>query len=111
MLNFKKTIIILVLMFFTLSGLVFANKCYESDMNPAVFKTWKLISVTSINPLFVRVIVGNPDKNAEVERADLLINVEDEHMESFRYMKDNKLHTFKFNFETECYERVYSSGY
>lgn len=111
MLDFKKTIIILVLMFFVLSGSAFANKCYESDMNPAVFKTWTLINVTPINPLFVRVIVENPDENAEIGRADLLVNIEDEHITAFRYMKGDKLHIFKFNEKTECYERVYDSGY
>jgi len=97
-------------MFFVLSGSAFANKCYESDMNPAVFKTWTLISVTPINPLFVRVIVENPDENAEIKRADLLVSIEDEHITAFRYMKGGKLYTFKFNEETECYERVDSGG-
>jgi len=96
-----KTLIILVIL---LTGGMAWAFTWEGELDPNEFVKWQIIEAKMASPLTMIATAQNPDKEAEVQRIQMIIYINGTLL-SYRYFKGDEIYEYELNLDKDMYER------
>jgi len=103
----KRVTITIIILLAVLFAAVYLARAwtYEGELDPDVFDTWQAVkTVPTNNPGTVWIVMQNPDPEAAVQRAALLMDVRG-NLLGYRYFKQGQPFEYGFDHEEKTYKR------
>jgi len=91
-----------------LAGSVFGYT-YEGELDPGEFRDWPIINQKMVSSLTIKVLIQNPDPQAEVQKVEIYVFTSTNKIMAYRYFKDNEVYLYKLDIDIDRYKRKHLS--